>query len=73
MASMEDTLNTSTNYVVYQKIINKNAIFANPLSFSYINAFCGRTPKSVLARHYLDYSPEKMRKICEKADLKVLT
>ena len=43
------------------------------VSDSYINAFCGRTPKSVLARHYLDYSPEKLKQIYEKADLKVLT
>jgi len=24
----------------------------------YVDAFCGRTPKSVLSRHYTDYSPE---------------
>ena len=38
----------------------------------YIDAFCGRTPKSVLARYYSDYSPEKLKKIYDKADLKVL-
>jgi intergrase/recombinase len=38
----------------------------------YIDAFCGRTPKSVLARHYSDYSPEKLKAIYEKAKLKVL-
>lgn len=27
----------------------------------YINAFCGRTPKTVLQRHYTDYSPEALR------------
>jgi len=26
----------------------------------YVDAFCGRVPKSVLARHYSDYSPEKV-------------
>jgi integrase len=44
----------------------------NGVSDSYINAFCGRTPKSVLARHYLDYSQSKMKQIYEKADLKVV-
>ncbi len=43
------------------------------VSDSYVNAFCGRTPKSVLARHYLDYSPERLKQIYEKADIKVLT
>jgi integrase len=38
----------------------------------YIDAFCGRTPKSVLARHYTDYSPERLQKIYEEANLKVL-
>ncbi|MCJ7761658.1 site-specific integrase, partial [Candidatus Bathyarchaeota archaeon] len=39
----------------------------------YIDAFCGRTPKSILARNYTDYSPEKLKQIYERADLKVLT
>ena len=39
----------------------------------YIDAFCGRTPKSVLAKHYSDYSPEKLKAIYEKANLKILT
>ncbi len=42
------------------------------VSDSYIDAFCGRTPRSILARHYLDYSPTKLKKIYDKADLKVL-
>ncbi len=33
-------------------------------SNSYINTFCGRTPKSVLVRHYTDYNPSRLRKIC---------
>jgi hypothetical protein len=28
--------------------------------------------RSILAKHYLDYSPEKLREIYEKANLKVL-
>jgi integrase len=38
----------------------------------YIDAFCGRVPKSVLAKHYSDFSPEKLRKIYRKAHIKVL-
>jgi integrase len=42
------------------------------VSDSYIDAFCGRIPRSILAKHYLDYSPEKLKEIYDKADLKVL-
>jgi integrase len=38
----------------------------------YVDAFCGRTPKSVLARHYTDYNPERLRKIYEGTNLKVI-
>jgi integrase len=37
----------------------------------YIDAFCGRVPKSVLARHYSDYSPQKMLKVYRKAKLRI--
>jgi intergrase/recombinase len=39
------------------------------VSDSYIDAFCGRVPKSVLARHYSDFSPERLREIYERAKL----
>jgi len=39
----------------------------------YVDAFCGRVPKSVLARHYTDFSPEILKRIYEKAGLKVLS
>ena len=39
----------------------------------YVDALCGRLPKSVLARHYTDYSPEKLKRIYDRADLQVLT
>jgi intergrase/recombinase len=26
----------------------------------YVDAFCGRVPRSVLVRHYTDFSPEKL-------------
>jgi integrase/recombinase XerD len=41
------------------------------VSDSYVDSFCGRIP-SILAKHYLDYSPERMKKIYDKANLKVL-
>jgi len=39
----------------------------------YIDAFCGRVPKSVLAKHYTDYNPETLKQIYDKANLKVLS
>ncbi len=39
----------------------------------YIDCFCGRTPQSVLARHYSDYSPEVLKEIYEKAGIKILS
>jgi len=38
----------------------------------YIDAFCGRVPRSILARHYTDYSPERLKEIYDKANLKIL-
>lgn len=38
---------------------------------SYIDAFCGRTPESVLEKHYLDYSPRKLRSIYTSAEIEV--
>ncbi len=42
------------------------------VSDSYVDAFCGRIPRSILAKHYLDYSPERMKEIYDKANLRVL-
>ena len=39
----------------------------------YVDAFCGRVPQSVLARHYTDYSPERLKEIYDKTELKVLS
>lgn len=39
---------------------------------SYIDAFCGRTPTSVLEKHYLDYSPRKLKRVYDDAGLTVL-
>ena len=37
----------------------------------YVDAFCGRVPASVLARHYTDYSPERLKEVYAKANLRV--
>ena len=42
------------------------------VSETYVDAFCGRVPKSVLARHYTDFSPEKLVKIYENAELRMV-
>ncbi|NJD77357.1 MAG: hypothetical protein FIB08_09725 [Candidatus Methanoperedens sp.] len=36
----------------------------------YVDAFCGRVPQSVLARHYSDFSPEVLKEIYDKANLR---
>jgi len=38
----------------------------------YVDAFCGRVPKSVLARRYSDFKPEKLKEVYDKANLKFL-
>lgn len=43
------------------------------VSDTYIDEFCGRAPKSVLARHYTDFSSEKLKTACERIDLRLLT
>jgi len=42
------------------------------VSETYIGAFCGRVPKSVLARYYTDFSPEKLKEYYLKSRLSVL-
>jgi integrase len=39
----------------------------------FVDAFCGRVPRSVLARHYTDYSPERLKAIYDKAGIRVLS
>ena len=39
---------------------------------TYIDAFCGRTKSSVLEKHYLDYSPERLKEIYDEAWITVL-
>jgi integrase/recombinase XerD len=39
----------------------------------YIDSLQGRTPASILARHYTDYHPDKLKEIYDKAGLTILT
>ena len=39
----------------------------------YIDAFCGRVPRSVLGRHYTDYSPDRLKEIYDKTRLRVFS
>ncbi len=38
----------------------------------YIDAFCGRMPRTVLARHYTDYSPQRLKEVYDRAGLRIL-
>jgi intergrase/recombinase len=38
----------------------------------YINTFAGRAPGSVLAKHYVDLSPQKLKQVYEQSGLTVL-
>ena len=42
------------------------------VSETYVDAFCGRVPKSVLARHYTDFSPKVLKGIYCSIDLDLL-
>lgn len=42
------------------------------VSETYVDAFCGRVPKSVLARHYTDFSTEKLKEIYGKVKVELL-
>lgn len=39
----------------------------------YIDCFCGRIAKSVLARSYTDYSPDRLKEIYDRTELRVLS
>ena len=36
----------------------------------YVDGFYGRVPKSVLAKHHTDFSPEKLKEIYDGAGLR---
>jgi len=39
----------------------------------YVDAFCGRVPKSVLAKRYSDFAPEKLKEIYDNSHLEIST
>ncbi len=58
-----------TGIMIYPHLLR--SVFAREMSLAgcpshYIDAFCGRTPQSVLARSYTDYSPETLKAIYDK-------
>jgi hypothetical protein len=42
-------------------------------SETYVDAFCGKVPKSVLARNYTDYESEKLKDIYGKTGSELLS
>ena len=65
----------ATSIKVYPHLLR--SVFAREMSRAgvqdrYIDAFCGRVPQSVLARHYGDYSSEVLKEIYSKANIKIL-
>ncbi|MFP4006122.1 MAG: hypothetical protein ACLFUR_05340, partial [Candidatus Hadarchaeia archaeon] len=42
------------------------------VSGEHIDAFCGRIPRSVRAKHYTDYSPERLKEVYVKSNLMVM-
>jgi len=39
----------------------------------FVDSFCGRVPKSILAKHYSDFSPKKLKEIYDQAKLKIIS
>jgi intergrase/recombinase len=39
----------------------------------YIDAFCGRVPRSIVGRNYTDYSPEILKEIYENANFTIVS
>ncbi len=72
--TFKDTANLTGIEITPQTL---RAVFAREMSLKgvqdrYVDAFCGRVPQSVLARHYSDYSPEVLKEIYERADIRIL-
>jgi integrase len=67
----EETRLTITPKVLRFWFANEMARLGVPDRF--IDAFQGRIPRSVLARHYTDYSLENLKAIYDRAGLRVLT
>ncbi len=81
-------LSSERKFLLFKKAITKTGLdimpqtlrfwFANEMARlgvpdRFIDAFQGRIPRSVLARHYTDYSLENLKQIYDRAGLKVLS
>ncbi|MEM4214588.1 MAG: integrase, partial [Candidatus Methanomethylicaceae archaeon] len=81
-------LSSERKFLLFKKAIAKTGLeitpqtlrfwFANEMARlgvpdRFIDAFQGRIPRSVLARHYTDYSLENLKAIYDRAGLKVLS
>jgi integrase len=49
-----------------------NEMLSKGVQEVYVDAFCGRVPKSVLARHYTDFNPERLKEVYNRAGLRIL-
>jgi hypothetical protein len=56
------TRQTNKNVGVITQIIYDFEQFRTEI-YQDIDTFCDRTPKSILARHYADYSPERLKNL----------
>jgi integrase len=70
-----DEASKTTGIKIYPHLLR--SVFAREMSKAgvqdrFIDAFCGRIPQSVLARSYTDYSPEVLKEIYSKANIKIL-
>lgn len=61
----------SANDPIIAKVAS-GAMDGSSVADRFIDAFQGRIPRSVLARHYTDYSLENLKAIYDKAGLRVL-
>lgn len=80
-------MRTGKKHTIFVKTIKKTGINITPqvlrewfacemgmlrVPDRYVDAFCGRVPRSVLARHYTDFIPERLKEIYDKANVKIL-
>ncbi|MEM4188755.1 MAG: integrase [Candidatus Hadarchaeum sp.] len=73
---MRELVERKTGGRITPRVLRKwfcNEMLSKGIQEVYVDAFCGRVPKSILARHYTDFSPERLKEIYDKAELKILS
>lgn len=70
-----DNTSKSVNIKINPHLLR--SIFAREMSKAgvqdrYIDAFCGRVPLTILAKSYTDFSPEVLKEVYNKANIKIL-